>query len=63
MPQGKPAFVQCIHLDAASRTCNIWMTAEYPDVCRDFTPTPECCGDSREEAIRLLAEMERQTRP
>jgi hypothetical protein len=63
MPGGKPAFTPCIHFNAVTRTCEIWMTGEYPDVCRNFTPTPECCGSSREDAIRLLGEMEKLTRP
>ncbi len=63
MPDGKPAFTPCVHFDAATKTCTIWMTEEYPEVCKEFTPTPECCGASREEALQLLTNLENLTRP
>ena len=63
MPDGKPAFTPCIHFDAVSRRCAIWMTGEYPAVCREFTPTLEYCGTTQEEAVRILTEVENFTAP
>ena len=63
MPNGKPAFAPCVHFDTFSRVCGIWMNADYPDVCLEFNTTLEYCGGSREEAIRLLARLEKLTAP
>ncbi len=63
MPAGKPAFTPCLHYALDTGLCGIWNTAEYPDVCREFSPTAEICGTSREEAYRLLAEAEKATAP
>ncbi len=63
MPGGKPAFTPCIHFDTASRSCAIWMTAAYPAVCREFSPSFEYCGTTRAEAIRILTELENLTSP
>jgi|WetSurSiteA1Bulk_404760.scaffolds.fasta_scaffold17213_2 uncharacterized protein len=53
MPAGKPAGVRCIHLMDDYR-CSIYNTTEKPKVCTDFKPEPEFCGNSREEALRIL---------
>ncbi|MFO7680639.1 MAG: YkgJ family cysteine cluster protein [Chloroflexota bacterium] len=63
MPQGKPAGQVCIHLDLTTRRCAIWGAPHYPAVCRNFTPTPDVCGQSREEAMILLTTLEVETRP
>ncbi|HNR87817.1 MAG TPA: YkgJ family cysteine cluster protein [Spirochaetota bacterium] len=55
MPGGKPAGVRCIHL-TADRTCGIYDLR--PPVCREFTPTMELCGASRDEALANLARLE-----
>lgn len=62
MPQGKPAGVRCVHLDVAFR-CELWGTDQYPAVCRDFPADRAVCGESREEAVRLLEEWEDATKP
>jgi hypothetical protein len=62
MPQGKPAGLRCPHLEDDLR-CGIWGRADYPTVCRRFTPDFEICGSSREEAMDLLAAWEEATRP
>lgn len=62
MPSGKPAGVCCVNLDAEGK-CRVWGTPDYPAVCRGFKPEPGACGESAEEALRLIAGMERATRP
>ncbi|WIO73994.1 YkgJ family cysteine cluster protein [Porticoccaceae bacterium LTM1] len=62
MPKGKPAGVICVNLDADTRQCKIWDTEQYPDTCRHFLPAEYVCGESREEAIRLIGQLEEATR-
>lgn len=62
MPQGKPAGVRCVNLDAENR-CRLWGTPEYPELCRSFPPRPDVCGETAEQAMALIAELERLTRP
>tara|TARA_R110001583_G_scaffold195503_3_gene374505 strand:- start:20040 stop:20303 length:264 start_codon:yes stop_codon:yes gene_type:complete len=60
MPQGKPAGVRCIQLDAADR-CKLFGSPDRPRVCGSLPPEPEMCGANRDGAIRWLSELERQT--
>jgi Fe-S-cluster containining protein len=53
MPEGKPAGVRCIHLLYDNR-CSIYNTPDKPKVCSDFKAELEFCGNSREEALRIL---------
>lgn len=63
MPDGKPAGVVCVNLDARDHTCRLWEGPDYPGVCREFSPAPWLCGTCREEALELLARLERDTKP
>jgi Fe-S-cluster containining protein len=60
MPDGKPAGVRCIHLTDDLR-CALWGKAERPAVCDRLRPSPEMCGDSAEDALSRLAELEKLT--
>lgn len=62
MPGGKPAGVPCAHL-TEERLCALFGKPSRPKVCTDFPPGPDTCGGDREEALLLMAEMERATRP
>ena len=62
MPAGKPAGMPCIQLDDDGR-CRIFGQPERPAVCSSLRPNPEMCGESREQALRLLGELEANTRP
>ena len=62
LPQGKAAGLRCLHLEDDLR-CELWGHADYPEVCRRFTPDPEVCGSGREEALGLLETWEAATRP
>ncbi|MCQ4347379.1 YkgJ family cysteine cluster protein [Pseudomonas stutzeri] len=60
MPQGKPAGVRCVQLDERN-LCRLFGRPERPAVCGRFAADPQVCGDTREQAIRLLAEWEQLT--
>ena len=62
MPDGKPAGVRCVQLSDDNR-CLLYGDPRRPLVCIQFRAMPDVCGASREEAMRLLAEMERETEP
>jgi len=62
MPQGKPAGGACVQLDEAGR-CRIFGRPERPAVCGGLQPSPEMCGDSREQAMRWLGWLESETGP
>jgi len=57
MPDGKPAGVPCVQLDDAYQ-CKLFGLPERPAVCGGFQAEPAICGDAREEAIRILSELE-----
>jgi len=57
LPDGKPAGVRCIHLSEDYR-CGIFNSPERPKVCRDFKAEEIVCGSCREEAMKLLTELE-----
>jgi hypothetical protein len=56
MPEGKPAGVRCIHL-LDDYKCAIFNHPSKPKVCSDFKAEPEFCGDSRDEAMRILSSL------
>jgi Fe-S-cluster containining protein len=60
MPNGKPAGVRCVNLTEDAR-CRVYATR--PEVCRRLRPTPEMCGETRDDALRYLTELERATAP
>lgn len=62
MPQGKPAGVACVQLDASLR-CRLFGRPERPRVCVSLRPGPQMCGASRDDALAWLGELEQQTRP
>jgi uncharacterized protein len=61
-PHGKPAGVACVQLDEQLR-CRLFGRPERPAVCGSLQPSPEMCGDSREQALRWLGHLESSTRP
>jgi hypothetical protein len=62
MPQGKPAGVRCVQLDAANR-CRIFGQSGRPAVCASLSPTPVMCGASNEQALSYLTQLETETTP
>lgn len=57
MPEGKPANVRCVHLTELHR-CAIFDDPRRPSVCARFTPESDFCGNSREQALEILAALE-----
>lgn len=60
MPNGKPAGVRCINLTDDNR-CAIY--DQRPEVCRRLKPSREMCGETTEDAMGYLTELERLTKP
>jgi Fe-S-cluster containining protein len=60
MPSGKPAGVRCVNLTVDNR-CAIYDAR--PAVCRRLRPSREMCGESTEDAMKYLTELERLTTP
>lgn len=62
MPQGKPAGVRCVQLTPENR-CRLYGHPDRPDVCVRLRPSEEMCGQTAEEALAWLYDLERLTRP
>ena len=60
MPQGKPAGVRCVQLDAADR-CRLFGDPRRPAVCASLRPTLEMCGTERAHAMHYLTQLESMT--
>jgi len=57
MPNGKPAGVPCVHLDA-DMNCTLFGDERRPALCEAFTPESAVCADNREQAMDRLAQLE-----
>jgi Fe-S-cluster containining protein len=65
MPQGKPAGVPCVQLDA-QRRCQLFGHPSRPAVCGQLLPSLDMCGahdDGGQHARLYLARLEDLTRP
>ena len=62
MPQGKPAGVRCVQLDADNR-CLLFGHPERPAVCSQLRPALDMCGQTRAEALEYLERLEIATGP
>jgi len=60
MPEGKPAGERCIQLDR-DHLCRLFNKPQRPQVCVRFKACADVCGRDRDEALRLLAELEQLT--
>jgi len=60
MPNGKPAGVRCVQLGDDQR-CRIFGQAERPAFCGGLQPSREMCGETRQQAMLWLDELERAT--
>jgi uncharacterized protein len=56
MENGKEAGVRCIHLLEDYR-CDIYNEPSYPKVCAGFKAEREFCGESRDEAMKILQSL------
>lgn len=62
MAEGKPAGVRCVQL-SADGLCQLFNQPERPAFCVSLAPNHDMCGDTREQALRLLGALEIATRP
>jgi uncharacterized protein len=62
LPQGKPAGVPCPQLDEQLR-CQLFGRPERPAVCGSLQPSTQMCGETREQALYFLEQLEQATRP
>jgi Fe-S-cluster containining protein len=57
MPDGKPAGVRCVQLDATF-ACLLFAHPDRPAVCASLKPSTDMCGDNREQALHYLQRLE-----
>lgn len=57
MPDGKPASVRCVQLTPDNR-CSLFGKPGRPAVCISYQATEAFCGESPDDALRLLEELE-----
>ncbi len=57
MPQGKAAGVRCVQL-TDDLLCKLIDSADRPAVCFGFVFDPLICGNNREDAMRIISELE-----
>lgn len=62
LPDGKPAGLRCVQLDAANR-CLIFGRPERPAVCSSLSPSPAMCAESSAQAMIWLTRLEKETAP
>lgn len=62
MPRGKAAGEACVHLDE-NMGCGLFGDPRRPACCGAFAAEPAVCGETREQALVILAELEQFTRP
>lgn len=60
MPNGKPAGVRCVQLNE-DNLCKLFGKAERPKVCHQFKPCIELCGNSNQQALANIIELESLT--
>lgn len=60
MPQGKPAGVPCVQL-TDDYCCALFGAPDRPVICGQFQARADICGQSRDEAMVLLTELEALT--
>ncbi len=58
MPNGKKAGERCLHLTEDNK-CELFGKKERPAVCGGFMAELEFCGNNREEALKILGDLEK----
>jgi uncharacterized protein len=62
MPNGKRAGERCVHLDSGN-LCLLFDHPDRPAFCGALKAEPSMCGSSDAEAMAILTQLERDTRP
>ena len=57
MPNGKPAGVRCVQLNEEN-LCKLFGKPERPAVCHHFKAEPDICGNTNQQAITIITELE-----
>ncbi|MFZ4401673.1 MAG: YkgJ family cysteine cluster protein, partial [Bacteroidales bacterium] len=57
MPEGKPSNTRCIQL-SDDFLCKLFNQAERPKVCINFKFDAIICGECREDAMKIMNELE-----
>jgi len=60
MPAGKMAGEYCVQLDEDLK-CKIFGSELRPEVCAAFKAGKDVCGESREQAMLILTQLEKLT--
>ncbi|GHA38438.1 YkgJ family cysteine cluster protein [Photobacterium aphoticum] len=60
MPKGKPAGVRCVQLNEQN-LCKIFGKPERPAVCSQFKACPSLCGQTSQQALDNITELESMT--
>jgi len=60
MENGKPADKRCIQLNE-NNLCRLFGKPERPKVCHDFKACSSVCGNTNQEALKNIQELERIT--
>lgn len=60
MPHGKKTGERCVHLDN-DNACLLFGSEHRPKFCQDFLAELFICGNSFEEAMRTITELDIQT--
>ncbi|MTI12919.1 YkgJ family cysteine cluster protein [Sansalvadorimonas verongulae] len=60
MPDGKPAGVRCVQLDERN-LCKLFGQPGRPAVCSAFDADLLTCGNSEDEAMLLIQDLEQMT--
>jgi Fe-S-cluster containining protein len=60
-PNGKAAGERCLHLTDAG-LCDLFGKEDRPKICGEFRPVEWMCGRSYAEAMRLISEIEKETK-
>ena len=61
MPDGKPAGVPCVNLDADYR-CRLFNEDKRPEFCKALQPEPQMCGENAQQAVQFLTRLDLLTR-
>jgi hypothetical protein len=60
MPNGKPAGVRCANLNTRNE-CTLYGQPSRPPFCRGWQPMFEVCGQTFEEALAHITNLEQAT--
>jgi hypothetical protein len=63
MPKGKIAGEVCFNLDPDTYLCRLWGGEDYPEFCAAFDAAEEFCGQTQNEALKILTFLEHETHP